>query len=90
MPFLLIINKIFVIILITFNPEKAFYVDVETGLAQGATPGELWLIGIGNDKEIRQFLYPENQGEFFKYISENNIKTLVSWTRYDQKALFLP
>lgn len=72
---------------ITFDPEKTYFIDVETGLAQGFAPGKVWLIGIGNGKEIKQFLYPEHQREFFKYVSDNNIKTLVSWTRYDQKAL---
>ena len=74
---------------ITFNPREYFFVDVETGLAQGNEPGRLWLIGIGNGqkKKIKQFLYPQELTQFLMYLRKNDVDTLVSWTQYDQKVL---
>lgn len=74
---------------ITFDPDDYWFVDVETGLASGLEPGELWLIGIGHGKseEITQFRYPEEKKQFFQFIKDNEINTLVSWTNYDSKVL---
>lgn len=72
---------------ITFNPDEHSFVDVETGLAQGQEPGGLWLIGLLHQGEMRQFLIPEDKKEFRNYMRKNRITSLVSWTRYDMKAL---
>ncbi|MBD3230903.1 MAG: hypothetical protein GF329_22180 [Candidatus Lokiarchaeota archaeon] len=74
---------------ITINTEEQYFVDVETGLARGDTPGELWLIGIGNgtDNKIEQFRFPSEKDDFIRYIKDRDIKSLVSWTRYDSKVL---
>jgi len=72
---------------ITFNPYTQTYVDVETGLAQGPVPGQLWLVGIWHDGRIRQFVIPREKQAFLKYIKENRITSLASWTRYDSMSL---
>jgi predicted phosphodiesterase len=74
---------------ITFNPKEFYFVDVETGNSRGFIPGKLWLIGIGNGmtKKISQFRYPKEADQFFNYLEENNIRTLVSWSTYDHKVL---
>jgi hypothetical protein len=72
---------------ITFNPYTQTYVDVETGLAQGPIPGQLWLVGIWHDGQIRQFVIPQEKEAFLKYLKENGITSLASWTRYDAIAL---
>jgi len=72
---------------ITINPDKPAFVDVETGLAKGPEPGELWLIGVWYMGDLRQFLFPEEKEEFFEYLRQNQITSLASWTRYDSSAL---
>ncbi|MBD3213436.1 MAG: hypothetical protein GF311_12585 [Candidatus Lokiarchaeota archaeon] len=74
---------------ITLNPEEHWFVDVETGLAKSEGPGDLWLIGIahGSDKNIKQFLYPEQEDNFITFIKENDISILVAWSRYDADVL---
>lgn len=72
---------------ITINPYKSTFVDVETGLFKGSTPGDVWLIGIWHQGKIIQFRIPQQADEFLNFIERNRIRSLVSWTRYDQKAL---
>lgn len=72
---------------ITINPDKHAFVDVETGLAYGFEPGKLWLIGLWYDGDLRQFLFPKEKKEFLKYLKQNQITSLVSWTRYDSNVL---
>lgn len=72
---------------IFLSPEKHMFVDVETGLAKGQETGKLWLIGLWFEGDLRQFLYPEEEKEFIDYLKLNGIASLVSWTRYDHKAL---
>jgi Predicted phosphoesterases, related to the Icc protein len=72
---------------ITINPDKHAFVDVETGLANGPEPGKLWLIGLWYDGDLRQFLFPKEKKEFLKYLKQNQITSLVSWTGYDRNAL---
>ncbi len=74
---------------ITFDPNDYWFVDVETGLFSGLEPEKLWLIGIGDGmtEEITQFQYPEEKKQFLKFLKDNDIKTLVSWTNYDSKVL---
>lgn len=71
----------------TINPNKHAFVDVETGRAHGFEQGELWLIGLWYNGDLRQFLYPKEEKEFFNYLRQNRITSLVSWTRYDSNAL---
>ncbi len=73
---------------ITINPDKHAFVDVETGLVNGPIPGKLWLIGLWYGGELRQFLFPEEKKEFQEYLKQNQITSLVSWTRYDRNALY--
>lgn len=56
-------------------------------IANGENPGRLWLIGLLFEGDLRQFLYPKEEKDFLDYILENGITSLVSWTRYDHKAL---
>lgn len=72
---------------ITFNPYVQTYVDVETGLAQGPIPGKLWLVGICQNGDIRQFVFPDEKQAFLKYVRKNEISSLASWTMYDAIAL---
>jgi Icc-related predicted phosphoesterase len=72
---------------ITLNPYYQAFVDVETGLAQGGVPGKLWLVGIWYDGEITQFAFPSEKKAFLKYIRDNDITSLASWTQYDANAL---
>lgn len=72
---------------ISFNPERHSFVDVETGLAQGLEPGKLWLVGLWHAGEVKQFVIPDHKRALLKYLRENRITSLVSWTRYDSKAL---
>jgi len=84
---------------ITFDPNMHFFVDVETGLDNQkgpylsalkfskSNPSRVWLIGIGNETRIKQFLYPQEKRQFFQYFKENEVKSLVSWTQHDHKAL---
>lgn len=72
---------------ITINPDKHAFVDVETGLANGFEPGKLWLIGLWYKRDLRQFLFPKEKKEFLKYLKQNQITSLVSWTQYDGRAL---
>lgn len=72
---------------ITINSDKHAFVDVETGLANGPEPGKLWLIGLWYNKDLRQFLFPKEKKEFLKYLRQNQITSLVSWTGYDSNAL---
>ena len=72
---------------ITLNPDKHAFVDVETGLANGPEPGKLWLIGLWYNGDLRQFLFPKEKKEFLNYLKQNQITSLVSWTRYDSNAL---
>lgn len=72
---------------ITFDPHNQAYVDVETGLARGQEPGELWLVVIWYDGEIAQFIFPEEKRALFKYIKDYRIDSLASWTMYDANAL---
>ncbi len=74
---------------ITFNPYDNYFVDVETGNFQADEPGRLWLIGIasGRQKQIKQFVYPQEFPKFLKYLKDNAIDTLVSWSRYDHQVL---
>lgn len=72
---------------ITINPDKHAFVDVETGLANGPEPGKLWLIGLWYNGDLRQFLFPNQKKEFLNYLKQNQITSLVSWTRYDSNAL---
>lgn len=82
-------NKFEILRSITFNPRNCYFVDVETGLAKGDEPGELWLIGIGNgwEKKINQYYYPKQKKTFIKFMKDNYINTLISWTTYDSKSL---
>ncbi len=72
---------------ITINPDEHAFVDVETGLANGPEPGKLWLIGLWYGGNLRQFLFPKEKKEFLKYLKQNQITSLVSWTKYDRNAL---
>jgi Icc-related predicted phosphoesterase len=72
---------------ITLDPYNQAFVDVETGLAQGGVPGKLWLIGIWYEGEITQFAFPSEKKAFLKYIRDNDITNLASWTQYDANAL---
>ncbi len=73
---------------ITINPEKQAFVDVETGIFKGFNePGKLWLIGLYYKGEFKQFKYPNQRKAFLKYINDNQIKSLASWTGYDKKVL---
>jgi hypothetical protein len=72
---------------VTLNPDEQAFVDVETGLARGNMPGKLWLIGLWYKEELRQFLFPAQRGEFIKYLKQNQINSLASWSQYDHKAL---
>ncbi len=72
---------------ITINPDKHAFVDVETGRANGPEPGQLWLIGLWYNGDLRQFLFPKMKRDFLKYLRQNQITSLVSWTGYDRKAL---
>ena len=61
---------------------------METGLARGLDePGRVWLIGIYYKDELKQFICPKEEKSFIKFIKEKNIKSLVSWTRSDHRAL---
>ena len=72
---------------ITINPDAHAFVDVETGLANGHEPGKLWLIGLWYNGDLRQFIFPKEKKEFLKYLKQNQITSLVSWTGYDREAL---
>jgi len=72
---------------ITLDPYNQAFVDVETGLAQGGVPGKLWLVGIWYQGEITQFAFPSEKKAFLKYIRDNDITSLASWTQYDANAL---
>jgi Icc-related predicted phosphoesterase len=72
---------------ITLNPYNQAFVDVETGLAKGGVPGELWLVGIWYQGGTTQFTFPSEKKAFLKYIRDNNITDLASWTQYDANAL---
>ncbi|MBT9147795.1 MAG: hypothetical protein DDT32_01560 [Syntrophomonadaceae bacterium] len=72
---------------ITINPDEHAFVDVETGLANGPKPGKLWLIGLWYNGDLRHLLFPKEKKEFLKYLKQNQITSLVSWTRYDRNAL---
>lgn len=72
----------------TINPEKQAFVDVETGIFKGFNePGKLWLIGLYYKGEFKQFKYPNQRKAFLKYINDNQIKSLASWTGYDKRVL---
>jgi len=79
-------NKPKILRKITINPNKHAFVDVETGLANGPEPGKLWLIGLWYN-DLNQFLFPKEKKQFVKYLKQNQITSLVSWTRYDSNAL---
>ncbi len=77
---------------ITIDPKKHAFVDVETGLVKRnfygeSEPGQVWLIGLGYKGKIKQFLIPEQEKQFLAYIKKNRIRSLVSWTQYDARAL---
>jgi hypothetical protein len=72
---------------ITINPDRLAFVDVETGRANGPEPGKLWLIGVWYNGNLKQFLFPKEKKEFLNYLKQNQITSLVSWTRYDSNAL---
>lgn len=72
---------------ITIDPYEHAFVDVETGLAKGKEPGRLWLIGLYYKGDLKQFIYPKEEKEFLKYVAQNKITSLVSWTLYDRNAL---
>lgn len=77
---------------ITIDPKKHAFVDVETGLVKRnfygeSEPGQVWLIGLGYKGKIKQFLIPEQEKQFLSYIKKNKIRSLVSWTQYDARAL---
>jgi len=72
---------------ITLNPYNQAFVDVETGLAKGGVPGELWLVGIWCQGKITQFTFPSEKKALVRYIRDNNITDLASWTQYDANAL---
>lgn len=72
---------------ITIDPYEHAFVDVETGLAKGLEPGRLWLIGLYYKGDFKQFVYPQEEKDFLKYIVQNQITSLVSWTLYDRNAL---
>lgn len=72
---------------ISIDPQRHSFVDVETGLSKGSEPGRLWLIGLWNKGELKQFLYPEEKKDFFDYLKQNKITSLVSWTGYDSNSL---
>ncbi|MCX6253707.1 MAG: metallophosphoesterase [Bacteroidia bacterium] len=78
---------------LSFNPEDYAMVDIETGLfeATGNPFGEkkikMWLIGVLNKGELVQFEYPSQKVDFIKFIKQNNISDLVSWTKFDSKIL---
>lgn len=67
--------------------ERCIFLDVETGLANGNKPGKLWLIGLWHNKDLRQFIFPKEKKVFLKYLMQNKITALVSWTQYDHNAL---
>jgi len=73
---------------LTINPYKHAFVDVETGLAKGSKPGKLWLIGLLYNEDLLQFLFPKEKEDFFRYLIQNRITSLVSWTRYDRNVLY--
>jgi Icc-related predicted phosphoesterase len=72
---------------ISIDPQRHSFIDVETGLSKGSEPGRLWLIGLWNKGELKQFLYPEEKKDFFDYLKQNKITSLVSWTGYDSNSL---
>jgi hypothetical protein len=72
---------------ISLDTEKCVFVDVETGLADGDEPGKLWLIGLWHAGSLKQFTIPQQKAEFLRFIRENYITSLVSWTQYDGKTL---
>ena len=72
---------------ITFNPYNQAFVDVETGLAKGGMPGEVWLIGVWYQGEITQFVLPREKNAFLKYVRNTGIIDVASWTQYDANAL---
>jgi Icc-related predicted phosphoesterase len=72
---------------ISLDPERRTFVDVETGLSRGEEPGKLWLIGLLHAGNLKQFIIPQQKAEFLRFIRENYITSLVSWSQYDGKAL---
>lgn len=72
---------------ISLDPEKRTFVDVETGRANGEKPGKLWLIGLLHEGNVKQYIIPRQKTKFLRFIRENYITSLVSWTQYDGKAL---
>ena len=68
-------------------------IDIETGL-YGRTSnlfGErkitVWLIGILHKGQLVQFEYPIQKSEFIKFLKQQNITDLFSWTKFDSKIL---
>lgn len=77
---------------INFNINRCAFLDVETGPFKkdelfGDTYGDVWLIGLKYNEEIKQFLYPQQKKEFNKYIKKNSIKYFTTWTGYDRRSL---
>jgi hypothetical protein len=72
---------------INLDPEKHVFVDVETGLAEGDKPGQLWLIGVFHAGQLRQFRHPSDWDRFLSHLDQCQVRSLASWTRYDSKVL---
>jgi hypothetical protein len=66
-------------------------IDVETGIPKFSFPKQvkckLWLIGILHKGKVYQFEYPKQNKILEKFIKENNITELTSWTSYDSLVL---
>jgi len=77
---------------INLDINQCAFLDVETGPFKkdelfGDTYGDLWLIGLKYNEEIKQFLYPQQKKEFNEYIKKNSIKYFATWTGYDGRSL---
>jgi hypothetical protein len=76
---------------LSFNPSEVTMIDVETGIPKFSFPKQikckLWLIGILHKGIVYQFEYPRQNKTLEKFIKENNIKALTSWTSYDSIIL---
>ncbi len=76
---------------LSFNPKNYALIDVETGIPKFVDLWQikckLWLIGIYYKGEILQFELPKQRVKFIKFIKENTINELVSWTTFDSKVL---
>ncbi len=76
---------------LSFNPRDYALIDIETGIPKfvdlWVVKCKLWLIGIYYKGEIIQYELPKQKTQFLKFIPENHIKELVSWTSFDSKVL---